>query len=185
MDIDFQRHYPFTFVQADALTYPLDGFDAIHASPPCQAFSKAQTIRGRLHEDYISATRARLREAGVPYVIENVAGAPLRDPYTLCGLMFGLPLYRHRLFETSFTLVLPAHPEHKWKQTKMGRPPQPDEVMHIVGNFSGVEQARVAMETPWMTRNDMAQAIPPAYTAFIGNQLKRTPIQPTTGEPCH
>jgi DNA (cytosine-5)-methyltransferase 1 len=174
VDIAAQPRYPFTFVQADALTFPLDGFDAVHASPPCQAWTLAQRIRRNGHPDLITPVRARVIAAGLPYVIENVPGAPLRDPVTLCGAMFaGLAVYRHREFETSFPLTAPAHPVHTAPLAKMGRPPRPGEFMHVVGNFSGAARARQAMGIGWMTRDELREAIPPAYTRHVGHALAK------------
>lgn len=175
VDIDPQPNYPFEFHQADALEFVEKhghDFDAIHASPPCQAYSETMRIRGNDHPELIPPTRRALKAAGVPWVIENVTGSPLIDPIELCGAMFGLKTYRHRLFETSFHASAPPHQEHRAKQTKMGRPPQEGEFIHVVGNFSGVEYARKAMEIDWMNRNEMAQAIPPAYTEYLGWQLR-------------
>lgn len=178
VDIAPQPNYPFTFFQADALDFLAWGcsdFDAIHASPPCQAFSLAQRIRNRDHPDLVAATREALIQTGKPYVIENVVGAPLRDPVLLCGAMFpGLRVYRHRLFEASFPLDVPEDPGHYWPLCKMGRPPIKGEFVHVVGNFSGVQYARDAMGIPWMTRNELREAIPPAYTHYIGEQLLDT-----------
>ena len=175
VDIDAQPRYPFEFHQADALKYLLehhDEFDAFHASPPCQAFTLAQRIQGREHPDFITAARAAFELIGKPWVIENVEGAPLRSPITLCGAAFpGLRVYRHRLFESNLLLTVPAHPEHRAPLRKMGRRPEPGEFMHVVGNFSGVELAREAMGIDWMTRDELREAIPPAYTEFIGRQL--------------
>jgi DNA (cytosine-5)-methyltransferase 1 len=172
VDIQPQPRYPFEFIQADALDIPaLWQFDAIHASPPCQAYSNAQRLRKNDHPDLIGPVRERLIESGVPYVIENVFGAPLREPTTLCGGMFGLKVYRHRLFETSFPIWAPHHPPHTAKQAKMGRPPKEGEFIQVVGNFSGVEYARAAMGIGWMTRDELREAIPPAFTQFIGKQL--------------
>lgn len=190
VDIKPQPRYPFRFIQADALDIlaaivkakrdvgAFNGLlilginaDVIHASPPCQAHTMAQRIRGNEHSDLIELTRDLLRQASRHYVIENVPGAPLINPVELCGEMFGLRTYRHRLFETSFALVPPKHPEHSAKTTKMGRPPQDGEHMHIVGNFSGVGAARRVMEMPWASRDGLREAIPPAYTEFIGKQL--------------
>lgn len=172
VDIDPQPRYPFEFHQADALTFDLDGFDAIHASPPCQAHTTAQRIRGNTHPDLIAPTRERLMAAGVPWVIENVPGAPLHDPTMLCGGMFdGLRVYRHRLFETSFPLEAPPHPDHVAPLRKMGRPPEAGDFMHIVGNFSGVQQGREAMGIDWMNRDGLRESIPPAYARHVGTQL--------------
>lgn len=168
VDIDPQPHYPFEFHQADALTYPLDGFDFIWASPPCQAHTLCQRIRDNDHPELVGPIRKRLRAAGVPWIIENVVGAPLIDPIELCGAMFGLQTYRHRLFECSFPIAAPPHPAHVAPVRKMGRPPQPGEFMHVVGNFSGVKQAREAMGIEWMPRDKLREAIPPAYSEYLG-----------------
>ncbi len=167
VDIAPQRHYPFEFIQADAMTFPLEGFDLIWASPPCQAFTLAQRIRANAHPDLIAPTRERLQAIAVSWVIENVPGAPLNKPIELCGTMFDLRVYRHRLFECSFPCPVPAHPAHKAPIRKMGRPPQLGDFMHVVGNFSGVEIARQAMGIGWMTRNELRESIPPAYAEHI------------------
>lgn len=180
VDIAPQPRYPFEFHQADALSVlsalladegPLQGFSAIHASPPCQKHSKAQRIQGLEHPDLIGPTRELLKATGLPYVIENVPGAPLEEPILLCGTMLGLPLYRHRLFECSFSAQEPLHGEHWLPQVKMGRKPKDDEIHQPVGHFTDVEAGRRALGTPWMTRDEMAEAIPPAYTEFVGRSL--------------
>lgn len=171
VDIKPQPRYPFEFHQADALTFPLEGFDVIHASPPCQAFTKAQIIRSKQHPELIEPIRQRLIANGKPYVIENVVGAPLVKPITLCGAMFGLRTYRHRLFESSAPISEPYHPLHYHKTAKMGRPVQSHEFIHVVGNFSNVALARQAMGIDWMTRDELREAIPPFYTKWIGEQL--------------
>lgn len=177
VDIKAQRRYPFTFVQGDALEYLAEyghEFDFIHASPPCQVHSKAQVIRNNEHPDLVGPTRDLLLEIGKPFVIENVVGAPLVDPILMCGSMFpGLRTYRHRLFEFGGGLDLeaPPHPEHVAKVTKMGRAPVEGEFMHIVGNFIGVEEARMAMGIEWMSRRELAQAIPTVYTTQLAFQI--------------
>ena len=184
VDIDPQPNYPFEFHQGDALKYLLehyDEFDALHASPPCQAFTMAQRIQGNNHPDLVTATRNAFELIGKPWAIENVPGSPLRDPIELCGAMFDLGTYRHRLFETSFPSAAPTHPEHAARTAKMGRRPQPGEFMHVVGNFSGVDLARKAMGIDWMTRDELRESIPPAYTSWIGAQLMTHLHQ---GEPC-
>lgn len=183
VDIDPQPNYPFKFYQCDAIDYlgmlldtkeqgiPLN-ITAIHASPPCQAHSLAQRIQGNVHEDLIPRTRHLLDLIGLPYIIENVVGAPLREDLILCGAMFGLGTYRHRVFELSgFSVSQPPEPKHTKRTAKMGRPPAEGEMMHIVGNFSNVRQARVAMGIDWMPRDKMAQAIPPAFSEYIGRAL--------------
>lgn len=182
VDIEPQPHYPFTFVQADALDVlagqikglGIKSFAAVHASPPCQLYSNAQRIRSNDHPDLIGPTRALLEPLGIPYIIENVMGAQeeLIDPVMLCGAMFPeLRVYRHRLFESSFDLDVPDHHKHTIRQTKMGRQPVPGEFVHVVGNFCGVEYAKEAMGINWMNRDEMAEAIPPAYTEYLGKQL--------------
>ncbi|WP_328742936.1 SAM-dependent methyltransferase [Streptomyces caniferus] len=176
VDIDPQPRYPFTFIQSDAVTWLREHaheYDAIAASPPCQAHTLAQRIQGNEHPDLIEPVRELLIRSGKPWVIENVVGAPLLDPQMLCGAMFGLETYRHRLFETGggFAFDAPEHPMHVAKTTKMGRPVQPGEFMHVVGNFTGVDKARDVMEMPWATRDGLREAIPPAYTKYIGERL--------------
>jgi DNA (cytosine-5)-methyltransferase 1 len=168
IDIKPQPNYPFPFIRADAITTLPSGFDFIWASPPCQAHTLAQRIQGRDHPDLIEPTRAMLRASGIPYVIENVVGAPLQDPIMLCGAMFNLLTYRHRLFECSFSVEPPHHPDHDAPIRKMGRPVLDGEMMHIVGNFSGVQRARDIMGTQWMNRDGLREAIPPAFAKFIG-----------------
>lgn len=181
VDIQTFKRYPYPFVQHDAIDM-LDIliesgmwklYDAIHASPPCQAFTQSRHVRPENeHPDLIAPVRERLDEIGLPYVIENVVGAPLKNPVMLCGAMFpGLRVYRHRLFETNWPLPQPDHPEHVAKITKMGRPPVEGEFMHVVGHFAGVKQAREAMGIDWMTRNELREAIPPAYTSWIAGHL--------------
>jgi DNA (cytosine-5)-methyltransferase 1 len=122
-------------------------------------------------------------------VIENVMGAHewLFDPIMLCGAMFPpLRVYRHRLFETNFFVPEPAHPPHVHKQVKMGRPPRNGEWVQAVGNFSGVAEAKEAMRIPWMSREGLREAIPPAYTEYVGRYLssypRRTPCDSSSIE---
>lgn len=192
VDIDPQPNYPFWFHQGDALealnrlisggaivfrrglehrTIRLEDLDAIHASPPCQAFTNAQRIQKNEHPDLLTPVRELLLEIGKPFVIENVVGAPLRNPILLCGPMFGLQTYRHRLFESNVNLNAPGHEKHSIRQTKMGRAPVEGEFMQIVGNFSGVDRGREVMGMPWASRNELSEAIPPAYTRHLGAQL--------------
>lgn len=174
VDIERQPHYPFPFIRADVLDMDprfIATFDAAAASPPCQAHTLCQRIMDNKHPELIPPTRALLKRAGVPYVIENVVGAPLENPITLCGAMFDLRTYRHREFECSFPFTAPDHPEHVAPLRKMGRKPAPGDFMHVVGNFSGVAQAKEAMGIDWMVRDELREAIPPAYTHFIGRAL--------------
>ncbi|WP_223772970.1 SAM-dependent methyltransferase [Streptomyces sp. 135] len=176
VDLDPQPRYPYAFVQADAVEFLLRYghlFDSVSASPPCQAFTLAQRIQANEHPDFITPTRKLLTELGRPWVIENVPGAPLELPVVLCGAMFGLHTYRHRLFETGggFTFRAPEHPEHTAKTVKMGRPLRDGDFYHAVGHFTGVAYVRRDLDMPWATRDGLRECIPPAYSAFIGAYL--------------
>ena len=244
VDIKPQPHYPFVFVQADAMTYPLDGFDAIHASPPCQAYSIMHNlpwIRGREYPQLLLPTIQRLDAQSAPYVVENVMGARhgaaglkkrglaahgLKAGW-LCGTMFGMEFYRHRLFASNFFWMAPGHPKHTlnlhprserfvyggeikglpggsagidtkprhpnpvnttWRAGHDGTKPidsrrRPDlserrpgsngaqksgvAVGHAAGWYLAAEQ----MGIDWMKRDELTQAIPPAYTEYIGRAL--------------
>jgi DNA (cytosine-5)-methyltransferase 1 len=165
-----------TFVLADALEYLRDHgreYDVIHASPPCQRYIALTGCRpgnSMNHPDLIAPTRDALEKIGKPYVIENVMGSPLLRPIMLCGTMFGLALYRHRLFESSFSLAVPAHQKHSIPCSRAGH----WTVGHIVsvcGNCAPIALARLATGIDWMTCSELAEAIPPAYTNFIGSQI--------------
>jgi DNA (cytosine-5)-methyltransferase 1 len=173
VDIEPQPNYPFGFHQLNVLDLPphwieQGAFSAIHASPPCQAFTQAQKLQNNSHPNLILPVRNLLHKSGLPYVIENVPGSPLINPVTLEGSMFGLRTYRPRLFETNFPLIAPPKPPRARKTTKMGRPPVDGEFMHVVGNFSGADEGRWAMGIDWMTKKELAEAIPPAYTGYVG-----------------
>lgn len=185
VDIAPQPNYPFTFIQSDALDYlELDGwrFDAIHASPPCQRYSAMSTCRPGLAEEYpdlLDLTRTLLEVTGKPWVIENVPGSglvtqPTLDEeihgITLCGHMFGLHLYRHRLFESNIALHEPHHPRHLIPSSKAGHY-QPGTIMSVSGHIAPMSLARRVMGIDWMTRAELAEAIPPVYTEHIGRQL--------------
>lgn len=174
VDIDPQPHYPFKFYQGDAIdfihAYGMD-FDVIAGSPPCQLYTKAQRIMKNSHPDLIDPTREAMIDTGKPYIIENVPDSPLKNPVELCGAMFGLRTYRHRLFESNVDLWVPKHPKHIAPNAKMGRRVKDGEFMHIVGNFSGVPLAREIMGIDWMVRDELKEAIPPIYTKFLGDQL--------------
>lgn len=181
VDITPQPNYPFRFIQADALTFPLDGFDFVHASPPCQPDSQMSNCRPGLagtYERLIAPIRERLKAWGGPWVIENVAGAglPGQDDLLgdhglmLCGTMFGLPLYRHRWFQASHPVTAPNHPRHLLPASKAGHW-KPGTVISVAGNCSPIALAREAMGIGWTTRNELAEAIPPAYSAHLGVQM--------------
>jgi DNA (cytosine-5)-methyltransferase 1 len=174
VDIEPQPNYPFRFLQADMLTCSLDGFDAYHVSAPCERFSLASWFHHNheRHPDLITPMRQRLQVTGKPYVLENVIGAPLRTPLVLCGAMFGLRVYRHRLFESNLLLFQPTHPRHQVKAAAPGAIARADEFWCVGGHFGHKEEAQAAMGIDWMkTVQEIAKAIPPAYTEWIGRQL--------------
>lgn len=175
VDIYAQPKYPGKFIRSEALTYLNDHaqeYDAIHASPPCQVHSLLNNITHyALQLDYIRPTRDALRKLNKPYIIENVERAPLFAPILLCGAMFGLRTYRHRIFECSFPIVTPKHPRHAYKIARAGRPPKDNEYVSLVGNFSNIPLGREIMQMPWASRYGLAQAVPPAYTRYIGAKL--------------
>ncbi len=179
VDINPQPNYPFTFHQADALRW-LDGcephwFDAIHASPPCQLFSAYQRANRRQgeHANLIPATRELLQTSGLPYVIENVLGAPLEDPVMICGVSVGLEVRRHRLFESSMTLLVPPCACGGWmSSTYPASSNRSSRRTLAIGEWKiplGVQER--AMGIDWMTLQELSQAIPPVYTELIGHQL--------------
>jgi len=178
------------------MTYPLDGFDAIHASPPCQGYSVMRNLPWLKNKEYplmIQPVRELCIASGLPYVIENVMGARYRagmehgierGAYWLCGTMFGLPFYRHRLFESNVYWLKPMHPKHVRRiRAKAHR--GSDVVQSGITAWSanandahghaskGVALVRQAMGIDWMTGAELSQAIPPAYTLHVGDFLMR------------
>jgi len=150
---------------------PLDSFDLIWTSPPCQGYTKAQQIRGRRHPALIPLIREALQTSGAPYIIENVPGAPLINPVLLLGSMFGLGTMRPRLFECSFDVPFALAPTPAARTAKMGRQPKDGEYIHVVGHFANIDYARKAMGIDWMTRDELREAIPPAYSEFLARQM--------------
>jgi DNA (cytosine-5)-methyltransferase 1 len=185
VDIAPQPHYiGDEFVQADALAFPLDGFDLIHASPPCQRYSDLAKRNGNADAwpDLIPAIRERLKGSLAHYVIENVEGAPLRDPVMLCGTMFpGLRVLRHRLFEANFPIQAPPHGRHPLvfthdkRKRHYGLLDQDSSFVQVTGGGNAtVANKAAAMDIFWMTGAELNEAIPPAYTEHIGNQFAAT-----------
>jgi len=185
IDIENQNNNPHEFIQSDALEYLKQNghlFDVIHASPPCQGYSKLKAMHpGKIYPMLIEPTRVILKKLGKQYIIENVEGSPLHKysdlfgnhGVVLCGSMFGLGvdrgyLRRHRIFETSFPVIQPkcihqgpavgvyGHGGHSKKHRMLYR-----------------DEAAIAMDIGWMSRDEMCQAIPPAYTEYIGDTLKK------------
>lgn len=163
-------YYPFEFWQANAIDFPLEGYDFIWCSPPCQGYSKIKPLTSGKHLELIDIMRGRLIGAGVPYCIETVSNKPVRDPIMLCGTMFGLGTHRHRYFETNFHVDQPKHARHTQRNQGLGEPAAPGEMMTIVGHFSGADAARKAMGIEhFMPQKSVSQAIPPAYSRFIAS----------------
>jgi len=221
VDIKPQPHYPFEFHQADAMTV-LDGsargkpegslpgwatmrFDVIHASPPCQAYTLMRHMGKRAGEaapDLVDLTRTQLEASGMPWIMENVVGSPLRNPLMLCGSSFGLGVRRHRRFESSHLLFgapcnhapgswpvavwgdgrpsrQEARREHRGPIAVYGDHPEdsaihragPDDTPGMTRRAATLEVAKSAMGIDWMEWREITQAIPPAYTEWIGRQL--------------
>ena len=153
-----QPRYPFKFVLGDAMEFPLDGYDFIWASPPCQGYSRTRHLpwlKDRKHPMLIDAVRGLLKGRAA-YCIENVGDSPLIGP-VLCGRMFGLKVVRHRKFETNFYMMVPHHPTH--------------ESVHG-GRMFGARLRKQADELGinWMNAAERSQAVPPAYSEFIARQ---------------
>ena len=186
VDVVEQPNYPYPMMVADALALPslvFDQFDAVHASPPCQAYSDLAARNGNADEwpQLIEPVRDILKATGKPYVIENVDGAPLRDYVVLCGTMFHeLRVLRHRLFESNFRIITPPHRPHPIchtldkRKAHYGRTDEWKDYVSVNGGGNcSVASARDAMGIPWMTKKEINEAIPPVYTHWIGDQLKR------------
>jgi DNA (cytosine-5)-methyltransferase 1 len=192
VDIAPQPNYPFTFHQGDAIEYIRTHgheYDLGHGSPPCQHYTPLNAYNHKVYPDLIDPTRAAFEAAGLPYVIENVeAAAPeLRDPVLLCGPMFGLKVYRHRLFETNFPLAAPEHPKHVERCIRNGYLPTAERpFMSIHGGKHSRAWQRAAcdaMGMPWikvpedarMERiqlgiREVCEAVPPRYAQWIGER---------------
>jgi len=191
VDIVHQPHYPFEFVRGEALLalqrYGSE-FDAIHASPPCQAFTAYRRRPGHVAErpDLITPLRPLLEATGLPYVIENVPGAPLLDPVCLCGSSFGLNVRRHRLFESNVPLLdLPCR--HGWQTARYApatnRRNRRRTVEVGVWRIPLAVQKR-AMGVEWDVDEDLSEMVPPAYTHFLGAQIvARLEVAATVSRP--
>jgi DNA (cytosine-5)-methyltransferase 1 len=181
VDLKHGKRYPFTYVRADVLDVLKDQdymqqFDVIHASPPCQTHSITKHLRNAQGKstskiDLIPETRAALIASGKPYIIENVPGSPLIDPIQLCGSSFGLKVRRHRLFESNMPLVGSVC-DHKLQ----GRPvgvygSLNDQIPGGGKTASTISEARQAMGMEWAIWTELVEAIPPAFTKYLGDQI--------------
>lgn len=169
VDIEPQPRYPFEFHQADALDF-LDAhwgeFDALHASPPCQDHSQARHAHGREHGTgwLLDETLAVFRQTDKPWIVENVGAARMPSALTLCGTTFGLGLHRHRRFETSFACLSPGCDRSAVRYR--GR------AAEIFGHHGNTDRVRDEWGVPWMSQYGIAQCIPPAFTEWLGEQLR-------------
>ena len=192
VDIDPQPNYPFEFHQADAIEFVRDHgheFDAIHASPPCQTFSRTKTLHSNEHPDLIKPTRDALVASGKPWVMENVVGAPLIDPIKLSGQHFnmtapdvdGVPLklVRNRLFESNILLRVPdSFHANKHIQTASiygagggWTPRHRDNPDRRGGYIPHTDVIKKLLGIDWMTKHEMSQSIPPVFTEWVGGQI--------------
>jgi DNA (cytosine-5)-methyltransferase 1 len=175
VDLAAQPRYPFEFHQGDALAFLRahgHEFDAIHASPPCQAYSAAMRHLAKPQPKLIDPLRRLLRKAGVPWVIENVVGAPLRDPLILCGTMFSLLVYRHRLFESPFLKILAPPCDHRHPAMNPHRAESRERIYAEYGRQDPEILWRGAMGVNWMNRQETRESIPPVYTEYVGRALR-------------
>jgi DNA (cytosine-5)-methyltransferase 1 len=172
IDINPQPNYPFKFIQGDALEADLASYDLIWASPPCQAYSPLNAYNKKQYPDLVAQTRTKLKASGTPYIIENVVQAPLVNPIILCGSMFGLPIYRHRAFETSFPVIAPEHPKHVHRCQRNGYLPTTERpFMTITGgrhSKAWTVAAAKALGSMWMKETkEICESIPPVYSEYL------------------
>jgi DNA (cytosine-5)-methyltransferase 1 len=184
VDIDHQPLYPYNFWQADALEFLASDIpaalnvQAIHASPPCQSYSTMTNRHGSHEPELIEPVRNLLRATGLPYIIENVVGARrhMESPIMLHGGQFGLRLYRPRLFESNLILTPPPPAARPQDAAAVYGRVEDRRLLWIRKDgtelrAASLEEARDAMQMPWASWNGCREAIPPAYTEYLGRQL--------------
>lgn len=186
IDINPQPHYPFDFIQRDALEIIdlvkhgedwLKGIDAIHASPPCQLFTVYRNLKKNQNDNHVNLipqTRRALHATRLPYVIENTPKAPLIDPLTLCGTSFNLEVRRHRIFESDFYIEpMPCAHDRFTERKYPGSTNRPNgRTVCQIGEWKvplAIQQKAIGIN--WMNMKELSQAIPPAYTEYIGKYL--------------
>jgi len=172
-------NYPYDYFCEDAVDFMdmgLDDFDFIWASPPCQAYSWSSACRrneGTDYQDLVEITRHYLKKSGKPYIMENVVGAPLLNPVKLCGTMFpgDLKVFRHRLFESNVPLVVEMGCKHEGHEAKKRRADSGD-FYTVAGHWVGTTaEWSDAMGINWMSKSELAQAIPPVYSKYLTEQV--------------
>ncbi len=176
VDIKPQPRYPFKFYQADALEFPLEGYDAYHASPPCQLWANGYNPYRDTYPDLINPVRERLKKNRKPYVIENVPRSPLRQDLIICGCQLGLRhIRRKRVFEMNFKAPnsLPKEHNHSCMSISVTGTGTPTGTWKMWGRALKLYEFRDAMGIEWMARKELSEAIPPAYTEYIGKYLMK------------
>lgn len=194
VDIAPQPRYPFTFIQADAMTYlaeviasgEIHRFAALHLSPPCQEYSALKSLKTRQYPDLLAAARDLAIASGLPWILENVATAPMAQGVMICGTALGLNVRRHRLFDSSHLLYGPGPCRHDlddinvYGHNAWNYRPRSEQWKRTYTRTNAkqcpvpVAQAKVAFQADWMTLAGLAECIPPAYTAWLGRQLLAT-----------
>ena len=191
VDIAPRKRYPYRFIQADAealLSWLIDSgairqFAAIHASPPCQEYSALKSLKTHQYPDLLAPTRDLLMASGLPWILENVATAPMQQGIEVCGTALGLNVRRHRRFDASHLLYGPGRCQHSLDNVNVYghgawnyRPRSDDpRTKHWTRKTQQcplpIAAAKAAFQAPWMTQHGLAECIPPAYTEFLGRQL--------------
>jgi len=171
-----QLDYPFEFQQRDVFAITIEellSFDAIHASPPCQAYSKMTArIRaaGKIYPNLYPATKRLLVAIGLPYVIENVEGSPARNAVKVCGTQFGIGVQRHRLFESN-VILRPHENQCSCKRQPIGNA---NGMVSVAGDLCTKAEALIGLGIDWCkhsSKHQVVESIPPVYTEFVGTQL--------------
>ncbi len=182
VDINMQPHYPFDFICVDALEVDLEGYDAFWASPPCQAYvdTNKRGDKDSEHPRLIEPIRKRLEATGKPYIIENVMGAPIREDIFLCGTMFNLRVLRHRKFEFPFPIGndlvcnhwgTVASGEFVGVYARGGKGHRHGRGIRDASPMPAQVTADEAMGIDWMNFYELTQAVPPAYSEYLGRTM--------------
>ncbi len=179
VDIEPQKRYPFEFHQGDAIEFIIKygkDFDVIAGSPPCKDYTPLKAIHGKTYPRLIKDTRRAMQKTGKPYIIENVKGArfELDNPIMLCGTMFGLRVIRHRYFECSLLIDVNLNCSHVFKTGERGKYDSGQNgYITVAGHNFNPKFASMAMNIDWMIGKELSQAIPPAYTKWLGGKFRK------------